>query len=200
MVFNPNLHSTSPFFALSPELMASLNLEGQFLEVNPAWEASLGFATEDLVGTPFLDRIEPEDRPKAVLEIKRLSRGKHERVSFQTRCADKSKAIRTFAWIFTANPEQDQWLLMGRDVTDWRQAERALAESQEKFQKFSDSSTEGVAFHEKGVVLEANQALARMFGYERASEMIGRNGLDLTDAPGREMIRRHIQSHSEESY
>ena len=200
MPLNPNLHSTSPFFALSPELLAFLTPEGQILEVNPAWETSLGFSAEELMGTVFFDLLHPEDRPKAVVERSRLSRGKQEKVSFESRCSDKAGAAHTIAWTLLASPEQDHWILMGRDVTDWRQAERALAESREKFQKFSDSSTEGVAFHERGVVREANQALARMFGYEQASEMVGKNGLDLTDAPGREMIRQHIQSHSEESY
>ncbi len=200
MPLNPNLHSTRSFFALSPELMASLSPGGQILEANSAWETSLGFPVEALTGTAFFDLLHPEDRPKAVVELNRLSRGKQEKVFFESRCMDKSGAAHTIAWTLLAVPAGENWLLMGRDVTDWRQAERALAESREKFQKFSDSSTEGVAFHERGVVLEANQALARMFGYEQASEMVGKNGLDLTDGPGREMIRQHIQSHSEESY
>src|ERR1700722_3130840 len=200
MALNPNLHSTSPFFALSPELLASLNAEGDLLEVNPAWESSLGFTEEELVGSPFLNRLHPEDRPKAVLEIKRLSRGKQEKVFFESRCEDKAGALHVIAWTFSVNPERDQWVLMGRDVTEWRQAERALAESREKFQKFTDSSTEGVAIHDKGVILEANPALARMFGYEKASEMIGKNGLELTDEPGREMILRQMQARSEDPY
>jgi two-component system sporulation sensor kinase A len=200
MPLNPNLHSTSPFFILSPELMASLTPEGQILEVNPAWETSLGFPAGKLIGTSFFDLLHPEDRPKAMVERTRLSRGKQEKVSFESRCADKAGVTHRIVWTLLAVPAQDHWILMGRDVTDLRQTERALAESREKFQKFSDSSTEGVALHDNGVILEANQALARMFGYEQASEMIGKNGLDLTDAPGREIIRRHIQAHSEQSY
>ena len=149
MVFNPNLHSTSPFFTLSPDLLASLYSDGQFLELNPAWESQLGLSPKDLAGASFLDQLHPEDRPKALLEIKRLSRGKQETVFFEARVEDARKEIHWIAWTFSADPQAEGWHLIGQPRTHLKRLERALEETREKFEKFSDSSSEGLAIHEK---------------------------------------------------
>ncbi|HET9870283.1 MAG TPA: PAS domain-containing protein, partial [bacterium] len=109
MAFNPNLPSTSPYFSFSPELMASLDPEGRFLEANPAWEGLSGLAPAELVGTPFLERLHPADRPLALREIERLSRGKQETVRFETRVPDREGRLRHLAWTWTADPRQDRW-------------------------------------------------------------------------------------------
>jgi PAS domain S-box-containing protein len=78
--------------------------------------------------------------------------------------------------------------------------EDRLQESEERFRQLSDAAAEGVVIHDRGVVLAANQSLARMFGYEM-SELIGRNLLDLLpSAESREDIIRHMRSDSYERY
>ncbi|HVM33577.1 MAG TPA: PAS domain S-box protein [bacterium] len=202
MALNPNLLSTSPFFTFSPDLLADLDGNGLFLSANPAWEKQLGFPPQDLLGRPFLDQLHVEDRPKALLEIKRLSRGKQPTVLFETRVQDAQKETHWIAWTFSANPDPgaEGWFLIGQEKTQVKRLEKALEETQEKFQKLSDSSEEGVAIHEKGVIREANQALARLFGYEQASQMVGKMGPELADGPSQELIRRQIQSRSEAPY
>jgi two-component system cell cycle sensor histidine kinase/response regulator CckA len=58
------------------------------------------------------------------------------------------------------------------EITERMQAEKALRDSEERFRRLSEASEEGVAIHDQGVIVDANDALARMFGY-RHSEMIG---------------------------
>jgi len=54
-----------------------------------------------------------------------------------------------------------------RDVTDLKKAERDLRESNEKFRILSESSVEGIAIHERGVIKEANSQFFKMIGYEK---------------------------------
>jgi len=49
-------------FALSPDFIVIAGLDGRFRRVNPAFESSLGYAEEDLVGRPVLDTAHPDDR------------------------------------------------------------------------------------------------------------------------------------------
>jgi PAS domain S-box-containing protein len=78
--------------------------------------------------------------------------------------------------------------------------EDRLQESEERFRQLSDAAAEGVVIHDRGVVLAANQSLARMLGYEM-SELIGQNLLDvLPSAESREDIIRHMRSDSYERY
>jgi PAS domain-containing protein len=54
------------------------------------------------------------------------------------------------------------------------QTEEKLKASEERFHLLCEAAEEGIIIHDKGIIIEANQAMARMFGYE-LSEMIGKN-------------------------
>ncbi len=53
------------------------------------------------------------------------------------------------------------------------QTNENLRTSEERFRLLSEAAEEGIAIHDNGVIIEANQALARMFGYD-LSEIIGK--------------------------
>ncbi len=62
-----------------------------------------------------------------------------------------------------------------------------------------DNAFEGVLIHENGLILDLNQSLASMFGYE-IKELIGRNGLDLISLESVDSVREKIDLKNEESY
>ena len=69
---------------------------------------------------------------------------------------------------------------VGRDITDRRQTERALAESEERFSKAFYSNPEGMTIStlSQQRIVEINNAALRILGYERG-EVIGRTLLEL---------------------
>jgi PAS domain S-box-containing protein len=79
------------------------------------------------------------------------------------------------------------------------QAEAALRESEERFRRLSEASFEGIAIHDKGTILEANETLAMMFGYEVA-EVIGMHVIDFTAPESRGLIQQSIQAKREEPF
>ena len=56
----------------------------------------------------------------------------------------------------------DAWSF--RDVTEQKRAEKALRESEQRFRTLAEASVEGVVLHEDGVILLANEGLARIQG------------------------------------
>jgi len=88
---------------------------------------------------------------------------------------------------------------ISRNITERVRAEKALRESEERFRRLAESTFEGIAFHEDGVILDANLTFARMFGYER-SEVIGMNGLDLVAPEYRGSTLEKIRSQDENPY
>lgn len=63
------------------------------------------------------------------------------------------------------------------DVTRASKLVSELQESEARFRSLSEASLEGLAIHEKGIILDANLAFARLFGYDRAEDMIGKNAV-----------------------
>ena len=49
------------FFNLIPDLACIVSTDGYFKKVNPAWEATLGYTREEVLRTPMLEFIHPDD-------------------------------------------------------------------------------------------------------------------------------------------
>lgn len=69
-------------------------------------------------------------------------------------------------------------VLVFRATADKERGERALRESEERFRRLSEAAREGIVIHEKGLILDANDAFATMFGYPHA-ELAGRELLSI---------------------
>ncbi len=69
-----------------------------------------------------------------------------------------------------------------------------LHESEERFRSLSNASLEGIMIYNQGVILDANLAFARLFGYEQPEELIGTNGLEYLLSPeSRASIHEQMQ-------
>ena len=78
--------------------------------------------------------------------------------------------------------------------------ERRLLESEQRFRNLADAAVEGVVIHDRGVMIDGNETLARMIGYE-LDELIGKNLLDILPTPeSRAEMIRHWQAGSEERF
>jgi PAS domain S-box-containing protein len=80
-----------------------------------------------------------------------------------------------------------------RDVTERKLAEAALRESEERFRSLIEATFDGIIIHKDGVIMDANQGFARMFGYE-LSEVVGRHMADFADEQYRDVIIENIRS------
>jgi PAS domain S-box-containing protein len=146
--------------------------------------------------------LHPDDLPRSAARLPRLLAG--ERDVDETRVITKAGDVR---WVrFSTLPVMDPALgrvvrLVGavQDVTGRRRAEEAVRESEGRLRAFFDAAFEGIAVHDGGVILDANERLAEMFGYT-LREIIGRRVLDLAAPGSRDDIRRHLQAGDEGPY
>src|SRR5208283_2815408 len=74
------------------------------------------------------------------------------------------------------------------DITGRKQGEAALLEDQDRLRCFFDAAHAAIVIHDNGCILDANQALADMFGYG-LNEMIGRHTTDFAAPEARELVR-----------
>ena len=84
--------------------------------------------------------------------------------------------------IFDASGGISQIVESCRDITNRRQAEDRLRESELKYRKLSEVTLEGICFNDNSVIIDVNEAFARMFGYRR-EELIGIDAAKTLIAP-----------------
>jgi PAS domain S-box-containing protein len=81
--------------------------------------------------------------------------------------------------------------IVSPDNATLRKMEKELRETKQRLRLLSDASEEGIAVHRNGVIIEANDALARLFGYE-LSAMIGMHAKMLATPKSWKVIQKHI--------
>jgi PAS domain S-box-containing protein len=177
-------------------------------EVDPSYEAFWGLSEADLRRDPldFLRGVHPEDREsvRALLPLQvtgryaatyRILRGRavrwvHDRSILLREPGGAVESIARLVQETSADAVP---------ASELRQVESALRESELRYRRLSEAAFEGVAVHRNGVILDCNEALARMFGYAD-HELIGRSALDLTAPESRDVIARAIATGREHPY
>ena len=85
------------------------------------------------------------------------------------------------------------------DITRHHLAEQALRDSEERMRKFVSATTEGIFFHQNGIMSDVNDALLAITGYVR-EELIGHNTLEFVPEDERQKIIDYIGTGSEFLY
>ena len=111
------------FFNYALDMLCIAGIDGRFKLVNPAFERVLGYTAAELLATPFVELIHPEDRTDTIAEVSKLAGGLHT-VCFQNRFRCKDGSYRRLEW--TSYPEPATGLLyaVARDTTDRERKDR----------------------------------------------------------------------------
>lgn len=93
------------------------------------------------------------------------------------------QALRKGAYDYLKKPVDSDLLLKTIEkAIKHKQLEKALRASDERFKILADASWEGIAIHNHGILLEANQQFFKLFGYEE-NELINTNILEKLFTP-----------------
>ncbi|GAB4514088.1 MAG: PAS domain S-box protein [Anaerolineae bacterium] len=113
-------------YAITPDLIATLDADKRFIRVNPAFMRILKVEERALVGTSFLNIIYPEDLPQAEAAFGELTEAvsKTFKVNAQVTGGDK----RCIDWVITR--ADDLFFAVGRDVTEAERLEEIRHELQ----------------------------------------------------------------------
>ena len=86
-----------------------------------------------------------------------------------------------------------------QDITERKQAEDALKDSQMQIKAMADSSFEAIFLSEKGICLDQNPAAEKMFGYTKA-ENVGKNPISNFVPEDHERVNNFVMSGYEKPY
>lgn len=115
----------------SIDLIGSANFDGYFVNLNPAWETTLGYAPEELMERPFIEFVHPDDVEHTNAEAGRTTEGV-ESFSFENRFRRKDGDFVWFSW--NAAPDMESGLIhfVTRDVTAQKQQEEQIRSAREE--------------------------------------------------------------------
>ncbi|MFB6345121.1 MAG: PAS domain S-box protein [bacterium] len=111
------------FFDMSMDLFGIATKDGEFLEVNPAFEETLGYSSEEITDRPYIELVHPEDREDTRKQMQDLRNGESVG-SFENRYQTKHGSYRWLSW--WAIPDSDVVYAAARDVTERREYEKQL--------------------------------------------------------------------------
>lgn len=193
---------TSAVLDVAGALVVVLDTKGRIVRFNQACEETTGYPFEEIKDMPFWETLLlPEEREAVKAVFMELRTGKFPN-RYENYWVARDGSRRLIAWSNTALPGADgvvKYIIgTGIDVTERRQAEEALRESEEKYRRLVESTVDWVwAIDTDGCHTFSNEAVKHILGYE-PDEIIGCSSFPLIHPEDQENIREMVRESAEQ--
>ncbi len=108
---------------LYQDLLLVTDLQGNVVNVNPAWSATLGWSRDDLVKGGTISLVHPDDRERTLAELANLAAGRST-PHFENRILAKDGSYHWLSWL--AVRDRNLVYAGARDVTDLKQTQEQI--------------------------------------------------------------------------
>ena len=187
----------SKAFKTSPD---SINInrlhDGLYLEINEGFTNLTGYSANEVLGKTSLEINiwgNPQDRERLVKGLREKGEVQNLEAPFRIKNGEIKICLMS-ARIINVNNEQCI-LSITRDITDRKQVEQALSESEEKYRILFEQAPDGVVILEQdtGRIIEFNDQVCHQLGYTR-EELATLCVADIEVIESAEDVRAHIQN------
>lgn len=175
------------FFTLAVDMLAIADFEGKLLQINPAWEKTLGYSDVELKARLIPDFATPEDKPSVLSHLHSL-RESPIPAHFEGRYQCKDGSIRWLGWTAASFASEKLIYIFARDITVQKQAEKKISslnfELEQRVSKLTEINQELEAFtysvsHDLRAPLRAMQGFSQ-FLLEEYADKLDACGADYT--------------------
>jgi diguanylate cyclase (GGDEF)-like protein/PAS domain S-box-containing protein len=178
-------------------------MEGErFVDCNPATLKMFGCTREQIIGERpyrFSPEFQPDGRPsreKALEKITEAFNGGE--TNFEWRhCRYDGTAFDTEVSLNSAEIGEKTFLLaFVWDITERKQAEASLKESELRLRTIIEQSPVGISFSRDGITIDVNTSFLQMYGYTDAAELKGTSVLNRIAPQCRDEVEKRIKLRS----
>ncbi|RJQ46932.1 MAG: PAS domain S-box protein [Nitrospiraceae bacterium] len=164
----------------------------------PGCVAVTGYTTEEYDADPYLwyRMVHEEDKESVREHAKKISSGESMQ-PIEHRIIHKAGTVR---WV--RNTPVPRYGNEGKliaydglivDITERKQAEEEVFESEERFRILLERGFDGIFIHENLMIIDLNERMAEMAGYP-GSDLLGSNVIDLFPPDSQQRIHEYIRS------
>ena len=162
--------------------------------VNPKFSQLTGYGENELVGKPFVELVHADDQEMLADYYVRRLKGEEVPQTYQFKFIDKAGDAR---WA-EINAVSFDWegrpatLGLLSDITERKKAQEAIEQSESKYKRLFESTQTAIEVisMETGLVVLANEATARMFGFASPDDLVGIDSMDFLRPEDREFVAK----------
>ena len=180
------------------EALDEEELDHKTVYISQQVEGLLGYSPEEWTSDPglFASLLHPEDRGRVLAEDALTEKtGEPFRMEYRFIARDSRTVwVRDDAvQVKSAEGCPLYWQGVMYDITDLKETEAALRESEERYRRLVELSPEPIAVHSEGRLVYANAATAKLFGASSPEELVGRPILDFIHPDYRDVVNSRVQ-------
>ncbi len=172
-----------------PDLLFRLDRQGRFLDFHSADEARLAVPPKGIIGEKA-DTLLPThlaEQMQAMID-KTLASGSMHTYDYTMEINGREEFYEARMVVCC----KDEVLVIARDVTDQRQAEKSLRQWNDRYQEMIDTVIEGIGYADERRVLQfCNQAFATILEAASPDDLIGRCLVDFLPEREKEIMLKH---------
>ncbi len=173
------------------------DLNGNIEDVNEAALRTYGSDDKrDLIGKNLQDLLVERDRAIALqnaIETTQTGQGKTIEYTALTNNGIEVPVEVTTQLLLNEKGEPAGFVDIIRDLTERKKSEVELRENEERYSRLSAAAFEGIGIDEQGKVIDANDQLTKMMGYE-LGELIGKEVIDFVAPESRDFVMAKMRN------